>query len=72
MGKVKTKRKPIAKKEKSNPIKVESNPTGINFNDLTDDQREALRSKYSDIIDIEEFFNNWTEAEKQHELDCLG
>lgn len=72
MGKVKTKRKPIVKKEDSNPIKVESNPTGISFSDLADDQKDALRNKYSDIIDIEEFFNNWTEVEKQHELDCLG
>ena len=72
VGKVKTKRKPIVKKKNTNPIKVEFNPAGISYSDLTDDQKESLRSKYRDVINIEEFFNNWTETEKQHELDCLG
>lgn len=72
VGKVKTKRKPIVKKVGAKPIKVESNPTGISFSSLSSEQQEALRTKYSEVIDIEEFFNSWTEQEKQHELDCLG
>ena len=72
VGKVRTKRKPIVKKAGAKPIKVESNPTGISFSSLSPEQQEALRSKYSETIDIEEFFNSWTEQEKQHELDCLG
>ena len=72
IGKVKTKRKPIVKKPGAKPIKVESNPTGISFSSLSSEQQEALRTKYSETIDIEEFFNSWTEQEKQHELDCLG
>lgn len=72
IGKVKTKRKPIARKTDTKPIKVSTNPTGISFNDLTEGQKEALRTKYNDVIDIEDFFNSWTEIEKQHELDCLG
>lgn len=72
VGKVKTKRKPIAKKAGAKPIRVESNPTGISFKSLSAEQQEALRAKYSETIDIEEFFNSWTEQEKQHELDCLG
>lgn len=71
VGKVKTKRKPIVKKAGAKPIKVESNPTGISFRSLTPEQQEALRNKYKDTVDIEEFFDSWTEAEKQHELDCL-
>lgn len=72
VGKVRTKRKPIVKKVGAKSIKVESNPTGISFSSLSSEQQEALRTKYSDVIDIEEFFNSWTEQEKQHELDCLG
>lgn len=72
IGKVKTKRKPIVKKPGAKPIKVESNPTGISFSSLSSEQQEALRTKYRETIDIEEFFNSWTEQEKQHELDCLG
>ena len=72
IGKVKTKRKPIVKKSGAKPIKVESNPTGISFSSLSSEQQESLRAKYSETIDIEEFFNSWTEQEKQHELDCLG
>lgn len=72
VGKVKTKRKPIVKKSGAKPIKVESNPTGISFSSLSPEQQEALRTKYRETIDIEEFFNSWTEQEKQHELDCLG
>ena len=73
VGKVKTKRKPIVKKAGAKPIKVESNPIGISFSSLSSEQQEALRTKYSEVIDIEEFFNNsFTEQEKQHELDCLG
>ena len=71
VGKVRTKRKPIAKKAGAKPIKVESNPTGISFSSLSPEQQEALRTKYSETIDIEEFFNSWTEQEKQHELGCL-
>lgn len=71
VGKVKTKRKPIVKKAGAKPIKVGSNPTGISFRSLTPEQQEALRNKYKDTVDIEEFFDSWTEAEKQHELDCL-
>lgn len=72
VGKVKTKRKPIVKKAGAKPIKVESNPTGISFSSLSSEQQEALRTKYSETIDIEGIFNSWTEQEKQHELDCLG
>ena len=72
VGKVRTKRKPIVKKVGAKPIKVGSNPTGISFRGLTPEQQEALRDKYKDTVDIEEFFDSWTEAEKQHELDCLG
>lgn len=72
VGKVRTKRKPIVRKAGAKPIKVESNPTGISFSSLSPEQQEALRTKYSETIDIEEFFNSWTEQEKQHELDCLG
>lgn len=72
VGKVRTKRKPIVKKAGAKPIKVESNPTGISFSSLSPEQQEALRTKYSETIDIEGFFNSWTEQEKQHELDCLG
>lgn len=71
VGKVKTKRKPIVKKAGAKPIKVGSNPTGISFRSLTPEQQEALRNKYKDTVDIEEFFDSWTETEKQHELDCL-
>lgn len=72
VGKVRTKRKPIVRKVGAKPIKVESNPIGISFSSLSSEQQEALRTKYSETIDIEEFFNSWTEQEKQHELDCLG
>lgn len=72
IGEVRTKRKPIVKKAGAKPIKVESNPIGISFSSLSFEQQEALRTKYSETIDIEEFFNSWTEQEKQHELDCLG
>lgn len=72
VGKVRTKRKPIVKKAGAKPIKVESNPTGISFSSLSPEQQEALRTKYSETIDIEEFFNSWTEQEKQRELNCLG
>ena len=71
VGKVRTKRKPIVKKEGAKPIKVESNPTSTSFRSLTSEQQEALRDKYKDIVDIEGFFNSWTEQEKQHELECL-
>ena len=72
VGKVRTKRKSIVKKPGAKPIKVESNPVGISFSSLSPEQQEVLRTKYNEIIDIEEFFNSWTEQEKQHELDCLG
>lgn len=71
-GKVRTKRKPIFKKPGAKPINLESNPTSINFNNLSEEQQDALRNKYKDILEIEDYFNSWTEADKQHELDCLG
>lgn len=70
IGKVNTKRKPIIKRAGAKPIKIESNPTGTRFNDLSSEQQEALRTKYSDMIDVEEFFNSLTEQEKQHEIEC--
>ena len=72
VGQVKTKRKPIVKKAGAKPIRVEGNPTGISFKSLSKEQQETFRDKYKDIIDVEEYFNNLTEQEKQHELDCLG
>lgn len=69
---LKVNRKPIVKKANAVPIKVEDNPIGTTFENLTEEQQNALRLKYSDIPGIEDFFNSWSEEEKQHELKCLG
>ena len=69
---LKVNRKPIVKKANAVPIKVEDNPIGTTFENLTEEQQESLRLKYSDIPGIEDFFNSWSEEEKQHELKCLG
>lgn len=69
---LKVNRKPIVKKANAIPIKVEDSPIGTTFENLTEEQQNALRLKYSDIPGIEDFFNSWSEEEKQHELKCLG
>lgn len=69
---LKVNRKPIVKKKDATPIKVASNLIGTTFENLTEEQQNALRLKYSDILGIEDFFNSWSEEEKQHELKCLG
>lgn len=71
VGKINSKRKPIVKKTGATPIKVESNPTGTSFSSLSPKQQEALRDKYSDIIDIESYFNDMPEQMKLNEIECF-
>lgn len=70
-ARVQTRRKPRVKKEGATPIKLGDNILGITFNELTPEQQKFLREKYKDIQDIEEYFNNLLEKDKQQELDCM-
>lgn len=71
MGTIHKKRKAIPKKD-SKPVSRVSDPIGTTWNDLSPEIQEAFRSKYKDIIDIEDYFNNTlTKEMRQNEIKCF-
>ena len=70
-GPVRTKRRKNAPKKDSKPVSNEGDPTGLRFNDLTSEQQDMLRAKYSEMPDVEDFFNGMSEDLKKQEVGCL-
>ena len=64
-------RKKARGKSNNAPIKLGDNILGTTFNELTTEQQNALRDKYKDIQDIEDYFNMLSEEEKKQNLECL-
>ena len=64
-------RKKARGKSNNAPIKLGDNILGITFNELTTEQQNALKKKYKDISDIEDYFNALSEEEKKQNLGCL-
>ena len=64
-------RKKARGKSNNAPIKLGDNILGITFNELTTEQQNALKKKYKDITDIEDYFNALSEEEKKQNLGCL-
>lgn len=64
-------RKKARGKNNNAPVKLGDNVLGTTFNELTTEQQKALKDKYKDIQDIEDYFNMLSEEEKKQELGCL-